>query len=223
MQRRFAKQKKGAFALSDYYLIYERDNRVKYVSHLDFVRMFGRAMRRAELPMAFSEGFNPHPLMTFALPLPVGYTSKCELLEFSLAESRSTDEIKSLLNGVLPCGVNVSEIHEGKSRMKKLDNALYSVTPENMPEDISDFIFRKEIIIEKKTKSGIKETDIRPDIKSIKSSGESFEMILSSGSRANLKPEIVINAMNRYIDGYSSGDCEYCRLAIYDSDMEEIK
>ncbi len=209
--------------MSDYYLIYERDNRVKYVSHLDFVRMFGRAMRRAELPMAFSEGFNPHPLMTFALPLPVGYTSKCELLEFSLAESRSTDEIKSLLNGVLPCGVNVSEIHEGKSRMKKLDNALYSVTPENMPEDISDFIFRKEIIIEKKTKSGIKETDIRPDIKSIKSSGESFEMILSSGSRANLKPEIVINAMNRYIDGYSSGDCEYCRLAIYDSDMEEIK
>ena len=48
-------------------------------------------------------------------------------------------------------------------------------------------------------------------------------MILSSGSRANLKPEIVINAMNRYIDGYSSGDCEYCRLAIYDGGMEEIK
>lgn len=223
MRHRFAKQKKGAFALSDYYLLYERDKRVKYVSHLDFVRMFGRAMRRAALPMAFSEGFNPHPLMTFALPLPVGYTSRCELLEFSLAEPRGTDEIKSLLNGVLPCGVNVFEVHEGKSRMKKLDNALYSVTPENMPGDISDFIFRKEIIIEKKTKSGIKETDIRPDIKSIKSAGNSFEMILSSGSRANLKPEIVINAMNRYIDGYSSGDCEYCRLAIYDGDMEEIK
>ena len=92
-----------------------------------------------------------------------------------------------------------------------------------MPGDISDFIFRKEIIIEKKTKSGIKETDIRPDIKSIKSAGNSFEMILSSGSRANLKPEIVINAMNLYIDGYASGDCEYCRLAVYDGGMEEIK
>ena len=66
---------------NNYFLRYEKTENVKYVSHLDFVRMFGRALRRAHLPIAYSEGFNPHPLLTFALPLSVGYTSECEIIE----------------------------------------------------------------------------------------------------------------------------------------------
>ncbi len=205
-----------------YHLRYEKTEKTKYVSHLDFVRMFGRAMRRAHLPIAFSEGFNPHPLLTFALPLSVGYTSECEIIEIVLSQVLDTDEIMDRLNAVLPDGVKILSAHTGKSNMKKLDIALYEVYPEKTPSGILDFLLMKEIFIEKKTKSGIKEVDIRPDIKDIKVGLGKVGMILSAGSRANLKPEVVIAAMNKYIDGYSSGDCKYHRKQIFDSEMNVI-
>lgn len=209
-------------ALNNYYLIYEKTENAKYVSHLDFVRMFGRAMRRARLPIAFSEGFNPHPLLGFALPLSVGYTSECEILEITLTEPISPKEIMVALNAVLPQGVRITGACEGKSRMKALDYALYIVKAENLPESAAEFLARESILIEKKTKSGIKETDIRPDIKSINILSDRMEIVVRAGSRANLKPEVVVNAMNRYIDGYESGECEYHRKAIYDAQMAEI-
>lgn len=219
----FAKRRKDVSALNNtYHLRYEKTEKTKYVSHLDFVRMFGRAMRRAHLPIAFSEGFNPHPLLTFALPLSVGYTSECEIIEIVLSEVLGTDEIMEKLNAVLPDGVKILSAHTGKSNMKKLDIALYEVYPEKTPSGILDFLLMKEIFIEKKTKSGIKEVDIRPDIKDIKVGLGKVEMILSAGSRANLKPEVVIAAMNKYIDGYNSGDCKYHRKQIFDLEMNVI-
>ena len=107
--------------------------------------------------------------------------------------------------------------------MKALDAALYAVYPEKVPDGIIDFLLNEEILIEKKTKSGIKETDIRPDIIDIKLYLDRIEMTLSAGSRRNLKPEVVINAMNKYIKGYQSGECEYHRKAIYTKDMEIIE
>ncbi len=211
------------YALNNsYYLRYEKTENVKYVSHLDFVRMFGRALRRAHLPIAYSEGFNPHPLLGFALPLSVGYTSECEILEISLTEEIPPEEIMTRLNAVLPQGIKILSAHEGKSAMKKLDIALYEVFPEKTPHKVTQFLSMDEILIEKKTKSGIKECNIRPDIKDIKATLGKIEMTLSAGSRANLKPEVVIAAMNKYIDGYSSGDCRYHRKHIYDIDMNEI-
>jgi len=208
--------------LNNYYLRYEKTDSAKYVSHLDFVRMFGRAFRRAHLPIAFSEGFNPHPLLGFALPLSVGYTSECEILEITLAQAISPDEIMEKLNAVLPNGVRITAAFEGKSRMKALENAQYIVYPEKTPQGIAEFLSMESILIDKKTKSGIKETDIRCDIKSIKVYLNRIEMVLSAGSRRNLKPEVVISAMNKYIPDYQSGDCEYHRKEIYDADMTVI-
>lgn len=210
-------------ALSNCYLIYEKTSSAKYVSHLDFVRMFGRAIRRAKLPIAYSEGFNPHPLLTFALPLSVGYTSECEILELVLSEDVAPKEVMDRLNCVLPDGVKITGAKEGKSRMKALDLALYVVYPEKVPDGIAEFLSNEEILIEKKTKSGIKETDIRPDIKDVKIYINRIEMVLSAGSRANLKPEVVVSAMNKYIPGYQSGECEYHRKEIYTKDMEIIQ
>ena len=209
-------------ALSNCYLRYEKTHSAKYVSHLDFVRMFGRALRRAHIPIAFSEGFNPHPILGFALPLSVGYTSECEILELTLSEDINPDEIMKRLNKVLPTGVKITAAFSGKSRMKELSYALYYVYPQNLPGDITDFLSMDKILIDKKTKSGIKETDIRADIKDIKITSGKIQMLLSAGSRANLKPEVVINAMNKYIDGYTSGDCEYHRKEIYTNLGERI-
>lgn len=207
---------------NNYYFRYEKTENARYVSHLDFVRMFGRALRRAHLPMAYSEGFNPHPLLGFALPLSVGYTSECEILEIVLTEEMNPREIMDRLNSVLPGGVKILSGHAGKSNMKKLATALYQVYPEKTPAGVAEFLSMKEILIEKKTKSGIKECDIRPDIKDIKVTLGKIEMVLSAGSRANLKPEVVIAAMNKYIPGYSSGDCRFHRKQIFDADMNII-
>lgn len=223
MPQSFAVQRKGVCALNNnYYLRYEKTEKVKYVSHLDFVRMFGRALRRAHLPIAYSEGFNPHPLLGFALPLSVGYTSECEILEVALTEEIPPEEIMARLNEVLPDGVKILSAHEGKSNMKKLDTALYQVFPEKTPPEIAEFLSMEEIFIDKKTKSGIKESNIRPDIKDVKVTLGKIEMMLSAGSRANLKPEVVIAAMNKYIKNYKSGDCRYHRKQIYDIDMNVI-
>lgn len=209
--------------LFDYYLIYEKTDNAKYISHLDFVRTYNRAMRRAGLPIAFSEGFNPHPLLSFALPLSVGCTSGCELLEFRLARELTEEEIKERLNAVMPDGISILTVHRGRSRMKKLRFARYIVTPEFMPESVETFMSLGETVVEKKTKSGVRETDIRPDIMEIKLTDGKMDMILSAGSEKNLKPDVVVKAMNKYIPGYNSGDCEYYRAAIYDENMEEIR
>ena len=223
VRHHFANQKKGVCALNKIcYLRYEKTEKTKYVSHLDFVRMFGRAIRRAHIPIAYSEGFNPHPLLGFALPLSVGYTSECEILELALSEDIPAEVVMEKLNNVLPDGVKILSSHEGKSNMKKLDIALYQVFPEKTPQGIAEFLAMDKILIEKKTKSGIKETDIRPDIKDIKVTLGKIEMVLSAGSRQNLKPEVVIAAMNKYIKGYQSGDCAYHRKQIFDADMNVI-
>lgn len=208
--------------MSDMWFRYEKTENARYVSHLDFVRMYGRALRRAHLPVKFSEGFNPHPVIGFALPLPVGYTSECEIIEIAFENEIAPSVAMEKLNSALVEGVRIKEAYEGKSRMKKLDYALYEVYPENMPESVENFLSMDEILIEKKTKSGIKETDIKQDISSIALKEGKIEMVLASGSRRNLKPEVVIAAMNRHIEGYKSGDCSYHRKKVFDSKMNEI-
>ncbi|MDO4563199.1 MAG: TIGR03936 family radical SAM-associated protein [Clostridia bacterium] len=206
----------------DYTVRYEKSGRAIYVSHLDFVRAFNRAMRRAHVPVAFSEGFNPHPKLSFAMALPIFYQSACELLEVEMTYAVSPDEVLCALNAVLPEGIRILSVQSGKSRMKELRYARYEAIPENMPKNVDTFLQMSEILIDKKTKSGVRETDIRADINSVVLRDDRIEMVLSSGSAANLKPDVVIAAMNRYIDGFSSGECSYTRVAFLDSALEEI-
>ena len=203
-------------------LLFKKTGSAIWMSHLDLMRLFQRAFKRAGLPLKHTQGYNPRPSVSIALPLSVGYTSECEILEIALTEELSPEEIMQRLNNTLPGGVKILSAHEGKSNMKKLDIALYQVFPEKTPSGILEFLAMDKILIEKKTKSGIKETDIRPDIKDIKVTLGKIEMTLSAGSRANLKPEVVIAAMNKYIDGYNSGDCRYHRKQIYDIEMNVI-
>ena len=93
--------------MSNYVLKYRRGEEVKYISHLDFVRMFHRAVRRSGLPMAFSQGFNPHPIMTVAMPLSVGVTADGEFMKIGFEGEFSEAEIKSALNTALPPGFEI--------------------------------------------------------------------------------------------------------------------
>lgn len=202
------------FVLSNYVLKYARDSRVKYISHLDFIRTFHRTVRRAGLDMTFSQGFNPHPVMTIAMPLSVGITSSCEYMKIGFEGGYSENEIKDRINEAFPKGFEILEVvkTEGKTHdFSKLDRALYKVDIECNDTSLFDkdaFLGNKELLVMKKTKSGEKEADIRPYIYdfSVDEKGErkiSLTMCVAAGNTYNLKVDTVIDAMEKYTDGFS--------------------
>lgn len=193
-----------------YIIEYHREAVVRYVSHLDFVRVMNRVIRRAELPMAYSEGFNPHPLMGFALPLSTGVTSSCEKMELTLKEEMPANEFLKKLQDNMPQGFTVASVTQvppnTKSPIKGITRAVYRVAgvQEVEANALADFMSKTEILVDKRTKSGIKNTDIRQDIFSLTQENGELVMELSAGNERNLKPETVLLAMELYITGFSS-------------------
>ncbi len=146
---------------------------VKFVSHLDMQRLFQRAFRRAELPLSYSKGFNPHPLLSFATALSVGYTSESEYFDVMLDEYLSPEEFTRRVNAALPEGVRItSALDAGDFKgsltplMRSADyDAVLSfdapVERERLEAAVSSLL-DGELIVDKKTKGGIKSVDIRP-------------------------------------------------------------
>lgn len=199
--------------MSNYVIKYGRDDRVKYISHLDFMRCFHRAVRRSELNFAFSQGFNPHPIMTVAQPLSVGVTSECEYMKVGFDSEYSEKDIVKSLSDVMPPGffVYAAKKVEGKEMdITKLDKAVYVVEIEFEGEfDAVKFLENKELKVMKKSKSGVKESDIREhifDITEISRENNilTLEMTVSVGSAYNLKPESVVDAMEKYCTNFKS-------------------
>lgn len=148
-------------------------NEVRFVSHLDMQRLLQRAFRRAGLPLDYSKGFNPHPLLSFATALSVGYTSSGEYFDVMLTENIPTDDFVNKVNAVLPNGVRIeSAVDAGEfktSLTTLMRSADYSCVL-SFSRDVDRIVFRSiiedllsgEIIVMKKTKGGIKPVDIRP-------------------------------------------------------------
>ena len=193
--------------MSKYILEYARDHRVKYISHLDFIRMFHRAVRRSGVDFLFSEGFNPHPIMTVAMPLSVGVTSDGEYMKVGFEDNFSENEIKARINAALPPGFEIKSVYKLKAKeidLTKIKTAEYTVVAELesgskpcLPEEI---LSKEYVVVMKKSKSGEKPSDIRPHIYSIEMLDDSngcavYKMKLSCSNAYNLKPETVISAM----------------------------
>jgi radical SAM-linked protein len=200
------------YVMSNYILKYSRDARVRYISHLDFIRTFHRAVRRTDLEMSFSQGFNPHPVMTIAMPLSVGITSDCEYIKIGFAEDYTESEIMEKLNKAFPVGFKILAVRktEGKELdFAKLDRAIYDVELEWSGNSFGaeKFLENKELTVMKKSKSGEKEADIRPYIHDFKVISQNdnkmtITMCLAAGNNYNLKPDTVISAMEKYTDGF---------------------
>lgn len=202
------------------WLRYEKGEAAKYISHLDFLRAITRTIRRAHIPVKYSEGFNPHMKLSFALALPLGTTSVTELMEIELSRDITPEEILDRLNNETLMGIRFIDagISPDKNKFKAIGYAKYKVTPDKMITDgeLSAFLGKNEIVTMKKTKSGTKPTDIRGDIADIKIEGASFIMILAAGNDANLKPETVLSAMRENIEGFSFEDYDSVRTGILD-------
>ncbi len=209
--------------MSDYILKYARDERVKYISHLDFIRLFHRTIRRAGINFVFSKGFNPHPVMTVAQPLSVGVTSDCEYMKVGLDGDYSERELTDRINAALPPGYKIlaAKRTEGKEiDLADLDRAEYIVEAEyGGGADIGALLSQKELIVMKKTKSGEKESDIRPYIYSLEKLDDkngvlTLKMCIAIGGAYNLKPKSVLDAMEKYCEDFRAGFMKAHRVSM---------
>lgn len=175
----------------------------KFIGHLDTMRYFQKAVRRAGLPAAFSGGFSPHMIMSFAAPLGVGTTSQGEYFDMELTETVPTDVIEQRMNEVMAEGfhvVSARQVEDGKAgkAMSLVAAADYYVEfregkePEiSWKEKIEEFYAQPSITVMKKTKRSEKEVDIRPFIYDMQLQGEKIFLKLASASGNYTKPELV--------------------------------
>lgn len=221
------------YAMSNYILKYSRDERVRYISHLDFIRTFHRAVRRTDLKMSFSQGFNPHPVMTVAMPLSVGITSECEYIKIGFDGDYSCEEIKDKLNNTFPPGFKIEAVvmADGKEYdFTKLTRAEYVVEVEcndTSKFDAAEFLKNPELKVMKKSKSGVKEADIRPYIyefsaENLGADKMKLTMRIAAGNEYNLKVDSVIDAMEKYTDGLQVEFFSTHRAKILAGDKELI-
>lgn len=221
---------------------FRRGDEVKFISHLDLMKVFERAIRRARLPIAYSQGFNPHPGMVFGLPLSVGVTSEAEYGDFDITDDElPVHEFVERLNAQLPQGI---EILSAKKRLTK-QNIMATVaaseyvvvagsqsafTEKSLKTGIHRYLAQNEILVEKRTKSGIKEIDIKDMIFDLNSDLQPcgnlniirFTMLVSAGSKANLKPDLLIESLLEYL-GYDFEIDRIHRTKLFIKDQDQLR
>ena len=199
---------------------FEKQGQMKFIGHLDMVRYFQKVMRRANVDICYSEGFSPHQKMSFAAPLSVGVISKGEYFDIEVNSSLSSKEMIKNINAQNVEGVKVvsyKELPEGaKNAMSVVAGADYFVYTDLFTEEqVNDFYAQDEINILKKTKKSEKIVDIKPMIHEMKFNEDGIFMKVSQGSVANLKPDLVMSALEQFTGAKLPEFVQYERLDMY--------
>lgn len=186
---------------------------VRFIGHLDVMRYFQKAMRRAEIDIAYTTGFSPHQIMSFASPLGVGLESNGEYMDIECNTVTSSQDMINRLNAVAASGIEVVQV---RKLPDKAGNAMASVAAADytirfrqdrephtdLNKMISQFLSQEQILITKETKNGIKEVDIKPGIfkmvilnKNLALNSTSIYLKVDASSAGNIKPAKVIEAL----------------------------
>ena len=180
---------------------------MKFIGHLDVMRYFQKVMRRSDTDIAYSGGFSPHQIMSFASPLGVGLMSNGEYLDIEVNSATSAKEMMQAMNRTMVEGMEILAVRKrpdhAKNAMSSVAKADYTITfrkgyePEFVPEKIIPaFLAQPQILITKETKKSTREIDLKPSIYELSASqdGRIF-MKVAAGSAENIKPELVMDAI----------------------------
>lgn len=213
-------------------LLFEKTGNAVYISHLDLMRLFQRAFKRAGLPLTHTHGFNPRPSVSIALPLSLGVESHCELLDFDLeGEAVSSAEIQKRLNSALVPGVRVLEVYEDGRKLKSLTFLDCTLSleydggvPAGGKEKLKELFVRPCLLVEKKGKNGNTQQDIIPMIRhlEIQDAGER-ELVLKARiccQNPTLNPMQLVAAMELYLPEMKPDFVRVCRHEIYDTEED---
>ena len=214
--------------MDKYRLLFSKTGRAVYISHLDLMRTLTRAFLRAECRLKYSEGFNPHPQISIALPLSVGVESVCELLDFDLeGELPPMETIQTRLNAVLVPGVTVRQVYMDGRKIRdlallrcRLGLEYDGGIPAGATDAIATLFARESLMVEKKSKNGILEQDIRPMIRelSVAQTGEKELRVeaLITCQNPSLNPMQLYGAIVRYLPEVAPDFCTCRREELYD-------
>lgn len=209
-------------------LLFEKTGNAVWISHLDLMRLFQRAFKRAGLPLTHTQGYNPRPSVSIALPLSVGVESHCELLDFELDSIEvSFDVIKEKLNNVLIEGVKVLQVYNDGRKIRDLA-LLHSVitleydrgVPDGAVDALSALFTAQSLQVPKKTKNGVQDQDIIPMIRTCKvNRANACEIkidLLACCQNPTLNPMQLAAAIQLYAEEFTPDFAKCCRLEIYD-------
>lgn len=221
-------------ALKNVRVWYTKDDECKYISHLDLNRVMIRAIQKSKVNIWHTEGFNPHPFITFALPLSLGFKGVKETMDMRLIDDEyNKEDIISSLNNCLPKGIRVFDLTEPIMKAGKIEKALFEIVIKDEATDVDtlynnfkNLLNENEILVMKKTKKkGLQQIDIKPHIIKCKVADYNgyikCRVMLPAGSTTNINPTLLINAYN---EKYSS-DVFYqiTRLDIFDKNGNSFK
>lgn len=215
--------------------LFEKTGTAVYISHLDLMRLFQRAFKRAGLPLTHTKGFNPRPSVSIALPLSLGVSSCCELLDFTLeGEPVPNEEILRKLNESLVEGVRVLKVYDNGAKVGKLayldcivtleyDNPLH----EDAVSQIESLFAQEEVIVEKKGKNGVTEQNIIPMIRKLTvepvSDRELNIRALVCCQNPTLNPMQLSAAVEKYLPGLAPDFTVCTRVEIYDTENKVFR
>lgn len=208
--------------------LFEKTGGAVYISHLDLMRLFQRAFKRAGLPLTHTQGFNPRASVSIALPLSLGVESRCELLDFDLeTEGFSCDEIRDRLNAALVEGVRVVSVYNGGRKIKDLAYLDCVVTleydagvPAEGAKRIAELFSRENVTVAKKGKNGVTEQNIIPMIRSLTVSAGAGSLELCARvycQNPTLNPMLLGAAVKKYLPDLAPDFIRCRRVEIYDT------
>ena len=184
---------------------FEKMGRMSWFSHLDLQNTMQRALRRAQLPVAYSQGFNPHVLTSFATALSVGCQSRGEVMEVEMAGEISPEEFAEKLNACLPDGLKVRRCalvpDSAPALMAKVAEARYDITAPNadLTQAVEAFLKAEEVMVEKRSKTKTRLVNIRPMVHEITCAFDGkdsrLSMVLEQTNANALKVELVMQAL----------------------------
>lgn len=210
-------------------LLFEKTGNAVWISHLDLMRVFQRAFKRAGLPLTHTQGFNPRPSVSIALPLSVGVHSKCEMLDFALSvDGVSFDEIKYKLNGALIDGITVLDVYDTGKKVGgltllncQIDMYYDDGIPEYAAERIYALFRENEVTVPKKTKSGFQDQNIitmirKLHVERVGNNKLSIDCLICC-QNPTLNPSQILLAIEKYLPEMKPNHTVCTRLEVYDN------
>ena len=206
----------------------------KYMSHLDLMRCMTRTIRRAGVPIWYTEGFNPHPFMTFAMPLSLGTSGMCETMDIRLTEDMTFSEIKERLNSALCEGIEVTRVDYQVEKATAIESAVYRITltaqnksSHELSAAFKNYLSQNEIIVQKKNKKKqLVNMDVKPHILSYEVADEGNEtnllLRLPAGTTLNVNPSIIMKGFEA-ANGVAFDKCDIVRERILTGSGEDFR
>jgi len=216
-------------------ILFEKKGNAIWISHLDLMRLFQRAFKRAGLPLTHTQGFNQRPSVSIALPLSVGVESVCELLDFELdGEEVPCDEIRHRLNETLVDGIRVLAVCKKGRKIRELAYLQCKVVleydgglPSDAVEKIRELFSGECVIVPKRTKNGMQDQNIIPMIKRLEISAHGEHELVLSGliccQNPTLNPVQLVSAIELYLPELKPDFSRCFRLEVYDQNEKVFR